>query len=182
MSVVFSGELLAMVVIGGMRGFLGPALGALFYILFREYLSIYTDNWLFWFGLVFVGFVLFAHDGLIGIPGQIRRHLRPPPETHAAMAGRKAETHPLPAFLKPSDHVDGPLLVADGISKYFGGFKAVDEVSISVRDRSLHGLIGPNGAGKTTAFNLLSGLYEPSAGSLTLAGAPLSGRTPEEVR
>ncbi|BAQ71332.1 ABC transporter related [Rhodovulum sulfidophilum] len=181
MSVVFSGELLAMVVIGGMRGFLGPALGALFYILFREYLSIYTDNWLFWFGLVFVGFVLFAHDGLIGIPGQIRRHLRPPPESHAAMAGRKAETHPLPAFLKPTDHVDGPLLVADGISKYFGGFKAVDEVSIAVRDRSLHALIGPNGAGKTTAFNLLSGLYEPSSGGLTLAGAPLSGRTPEEV-
>lgn len=59
MSIVFSGELLAMVVIGGMRGFLGPALGALFYILFREYLSIYTDNWLLWFGLIFMGFVFF---------------------------------------------------------------------------------------------------------------------------
>jgi len=60
-TVSFSGELLAMVVIGGMHQFLGPALGALFYVLFRELFSIYTDNWLLWFGLVFVGFVIFSH-------------------------------------------------------------------------------------------------------------------------
>ena len=51
-TVAFSGELLAMVVIGGMRSFLGPALGALFFLLFRELFSIYTDNWLLWFGLI----------------------------------------------------------------------------------------------------------------------------------
>lgn len=181
MSVIFSGELLAMVVIGGMRSYLGPAIGALFYILFREYLSIYTDNWLLWFGLVFMVFVLYARDGLIGIPGQIRRMLNPPPETGAAMADRKAGVHPLPDFLKPTDHTAGPLLVAEGISKQFGGLKAVNEVDISVQDRSLHALIGPNGAGKTTAFNLLSGLYAPDAGKVTLMGQPLSGRTPEEI-
>ncbi|MSU89100.1 ATP-binding cassette domain-containing protein [Rhodobacteraceae bacterium 2CG4] len=181
MSVIFSGELLAMVVIGGMRSFIGPVIGALFYILFREYLSIWSSNWLFWFGLVFMVFVLFARDGLVGLPGQIRRYLRPPAETGAAMAGRRAGVHPLPAFLKPAEHVAGPLLVASGISKHFGGLKAVDDVGISVRDRTLHALIGPNGAGKTTAFNLLSGLYKPDAGEVTLAGQPLSGRTPEEI-
>jgi branched-chain amino acid transport system ATP-binding protein len=181
MSVMFSGELLAMVVIGGMRSYLGPAVGALFYILFREYLSIYTNNWLLWFGLVFMLFVLFAREGLIGIPGQIKRYFNPPVETGAAMAGRKAGVHPLPAFLKPTDHTDGPLLVAQDISKHFGGLKAVDSVDISVRDRTLHALIGPNGAGKTTAFNLLSGLYKPDAGTVTLAGMPLSGCTPEEI-
>ena len=66
-SVSFSGDLLAMVVIGGMRSFLGPALGALFFILFREFLGIYTENWLFWFGLVFVGFIVFSPTGLIGV-------------------------------------------------------------------------------------------------------------------
>lgn len=181
MSVIFSGELLAMVIIGGMRSYIGPAIGALFYILFREYLSIYSDNWLLWFGLVFMLFVLFARDGLIGIPGQIKRYFFPPAETGAAMAGRKADIHPLPDFLKPKDHTTGPLLVAKGISKQFGGLKAVDEVDISVRDRTLHALIGPNGAGKTTAFNLLSGLHTPDGGTVTLAGVPLSGRTPEEI-
>src|SRR5260370_38489517 len=63
LSVAFSGELIAMVVIGGMRNFLGPALGALFFILFREFLGIYTENWLFWFGLVFVAFIVFSPTG-----------------------------------------------------------------------------------------------------------------------
>src|SRR4029077_12724827 len=63
-SVQFSGELLAMVVIGGMRSFLGPALGALFFILFREFLSIWTANWLLYFGLLFVGFIVFSPTGL----------------------------------------------------------------------------------------------------------------------
>ena len=62
-AISFSGELLAMVIIGGMRSLLGPALGALFYILFREYLSIWTPNWLLFFGLLFVGFVVFSPTG-----------------------------------------------------------------------------------------------------------------------
>ncbi len=66
-SVPFSGELLAMVVIGGMRSMLGPALGALFFILFRELFSIWTPNWLLWFGLIFVAFVIYSPAGLVGI-------------------------------------------------------------------------------------------------------------------
>ena len=87
-TVAFSGEMLAMVVIGGMRSFLGPALGALFYLLFRELFSIYTNNWLLWFGLVFVGFVIFSPTGLVGIWGQLQRRWRPPPEEGAAMSKR----------------------------------------------------------------------------------------------
>ena len=67
LAVAFSGELIAMVVIGGMRSFLGPALGALFFILFREFLSIWTPHWLFYFGLLFVGFIVFSPSGLVGV-------------------------------------------------------------------------------------------------------------------
>src|SRR6476619_8575722 len=63
-SVPFSGELLAMVVIGGMHNMLGPALGALFFILFRELFSIWSSNWLLYFGLIFVAFVLYSPGGL----------------------------------------------------------------------------------------------------------------------
>jgi ABC-type branched-subunit amino acid transport system permease subunit len=66
-TVAFSGELLAMVVIGGMHSFLGPVIGALFYVLFRELFSMYTDNWLLWFGLFFVVFILFSPAGLTSI-------------------------------------------------------------------------------------------------------------------
>src|SRR5258707_7355190 len=64
-SVAFSGELLAMVIIGGMRSFLGPALGAIFFVIFRDNLSRVTENWLLYFGLLFVAFVVFSPHGLL---------------------------------------------------------------------------------------------------------------------
>ncbi|MGA0613889.1 ATP-binding cassette domain-containing protein [Paracoccus sp. KR1-242] len=181
MSIIFSGELLAMTVIGGMRGFLGPALGAVFYVLFREYLSIYTENWLFWFGLVFMGFVLFARDGLIGMGRQVIRRLFPGPDLAAAMAERRVEALPLPEMLRATGQPAGSVLKAQQITKSFGAFKAVDGVSIDVRDRTLHALIGPNGAGKTTAFNLLSGILAPSSGDVTLAGQQVAGLSADRI-
>ena len=180
-SVQFSGELLAMAVIGGMRGFLGPAFGALFYVFFREYLSMWTENWLFWFGLVFMVFVLFAPGGLIGIGRQVMAKLRPGPELAAAMAGRRTTTLPLPEILRREGKPGVEVLRAEGISKSFGGLKAVNDVSLTVRDRTLHALIGPNGAGKTTAFNLLTGMLRPDSGTVTLDGADLSGRSADEI-
>ncbi|SEP45048.1 amino acid/amide ABC transporter membrane protein 2, HAAT family [Methylobacterium sp. ap11] len=178
----FSGELLAMVVIGGMRSFAGPAIGALFFILFREMLSIWTANWLFWFGLLFVGFIVFSPDGLVGIGRRVWRLVRPPAAEDAAMAGRRAGLpENLPAFLRPDGVVDGIILAARGIAKRFGGLKAVDGVTIAVRDRTLHALIGPNGAGKTTAFNLISGMYRPDSGTVTLGPISIAGFAPERI-
>ena len=99
-SVPFSGELLAMVVIGGMRSFLGPALGALFFILFREFLSIWTPNWLLFFGLLFVGFIVFSPTGLVGVAERVLAPFRKREIEAAAMAGRAiAQDAPLPAAL-----------------------------------------------------------------------------------
>src|SRR3954469_12848661 len=180
-SVAFSGDLLAMVVIGGMRSFLGPALGALFFILFREFLGIYTENWLFWFGLVFVAFIVFSPTGLVGVGERLIAPFRKTTAEDAAMSARRIEVMPLPEFLRPKSHVEGPVLSAHHIVKSFGGIKAVQGVDISITDRTLHALIGPNGAGKTTAFNLLSGMYPPDQGTVSLLGQPIAGHTPEEI-
>ncbi len=180
-SVTFSGELLAMVIIGGMRSFIGPAIGALFYVLFREFLSIYTENWLFWLGLIFVAFVVFSPTGLVGVWERLTAPFRKRVVEDAAMAARKIEALPLPDFLRPAAHVDGAVLAADNIAKSFGGIRAVQGVDIAVADRTLHALIGPNGAGKTTAFNLLSGMFAPDAGKVELLGQPIAGRSPEAI-
>ena len=157
-SIAFSGELLAMVVIGGMRSFLGPALGALFYILFREFLSIYTADWLLYFGLLFVAFIVFSPDGLVGIAARLLKPFRRVPAEGAAMSARRTgASGRVPARFIAEGRTDGPVLVADDIRKSFGPVAAVRGVSFAVADRTLHALIGPNGAGKTTAFNLLSG-------------------------
>jgi len=181
LAVAFSGELIAMVVIGGMRSFLGPALGALFYILFREFLSIWTPHWLFFFGILFVGFVMFSPTGLVGVAGRLIAPFRKRIVEEAAMAGRTLSDEPLPAFLIPQEHYDGAILQVRGIAKSFGGIRAVQGVDFDVRDRSLHALIGPNGAGKTTAFNLISGMFPPDEGNILLRGQSIAGLAPEAI-
>jgi branched-chain amino acid transport system ATP-binding protein len=182
LSVSFSGELIAMVVIGGMRSFLGPALGALFFILFREFLSIWTPNWLLWFGVLFVGFIVFSPTGLVGVAGRLTAPWRAKRIEAAAMAARAiAPDAPLPALYRREHGSVAPVLVANNLVKHFGGIHAVDGASFAVNDRTLHALIGPNGAGKTTAFNLLSGLYPPDAGTIELEGRSIAGLRPERI-
>lgn len=178
----FSGELLAMAIIGGMRSFLGPALGALFYVLFREFLSQWTPDWLFYFGLLFVGFILFFPTGLVGIAGRLLAPFRRSRVDPAAMAGRTvAEEGPLPGFLAGRDRTPDGVLTVEGVSKSFGAVAAVRDAGFTVEDTSLHALIGPNGAGKTTAFNLISGMFAPDRGRVLLAGESIGGLPPHAV-
>ena len=175
-SVAFSGELLAMVVIGGMRSFLGPALGALFFILFREFLSIWTANWLLYFGLLFVGFIVFSPTGLVGVAETVLAPFRKRVDEAAAMSAREVSADaPLPDALANRKAGDGPVLIARELAKSFGGIRAVAGADIVVENRSLHALIGPNGAGKTTAFNLVSGMFPPDAGFVTVANQSVTG-------
>ena len=73
---------------------------------------------------------------------------------------------------------DGALLSVAGLSKSFGGLRAVREVSLQVPEHSLTALIGPNGAGKTTLFALMSGFLRPDAGTVGFAGEDITGRAP----
>ena len=73
------------------------------------------------------------------------------------------------------------LLVAENLSKRFGGVEAVSEVSFSIRQGEIYGLIGPNGAGKTTLFNLLTGIYPPDRGRVAFEGRDLAGLKPNQI-
>jgi branched-chain amino acid transport system ATP-binding protein len=73
------------------------------------------------------------------------------------------------------------LLVADGITKRFGGVQALADVGFAIRRGDIYGLIGPNGAGKTTLFNVLTGLYAADSGSFLLEGRSLAGLAPDRV-
>ena len=180
-SVPFSGELLAIVVIGGMRSMLGPAIGALFFILFRELFSIWTPNWLLWFGLIFVAFVLYSPGGLVGIWATLSKRWWPAPEEAAAMSRRKIyDGLPLPAFLLPKA-LGGTVLDVRGVSKTFGGIRAVTDASLQVGAGEIHALIGPNGAGKTTLFNLVSGLFPTDQGTIRLNGREIQGVSSEAI-
>lgn len=70
------------------------------------------------------------------------------------------------------------ILEIEGVNKYFNGFCALDGVSMSVEEGTIHAIIGPNGAGKTTLFNLISGIYEVSRGEIRFKGVILNDLKP----
>jgi len=74
-----------------------------------------------------------------------------------------------------------PLLTGDSLTKRFGGLVAVNEVSFEIERGETVGLIGPNGAGKSTLFNMMSGTYEPSDGTVTFKGTDVTGWSPYKL-
>jgi branched-chain amino acid transport system ATP-binding protein len=73
------------------------------------------------------------------------------------------------------------MLEIQGLTKFFGGLRAVSDFGITISERELVGLIGPNGAGKTTVFNMITGIYVPSAGSIKFQGAELAEMPPHAI-
>jgi branched-chain amino acid transport system ATP-binding protein len=73
------------------------------------------------------------------------------------------------------------LLVARELRKEFGGLVAVNDVDFVIPERSIVSLIGPNGAGKTTMFNMLTGVYKPTAGTIEFAGENVTGKPPHAI-
>ena len=161
-SIVF----LTMALLGGVASPIGAAIGTGLLILIPEWLRFLKSVpglYLAIYGLAVILIVLFMPDGIWGF---VSRLFRP----------TKGETPPaaVPLLLQPADSGTPDVLGVSGLSKYFGGLKAVDGVDISVARGTVHALIGPNGSGKTTTLNVLSGLYRPTAGRIVLDGVDIT--------
>jgi ABC-type branched-subunit amino acid transport system ATPase component/ABC-type branched-subunit amino acid transport system permease subunit len=119
------------------------------------------------FALMLFSVVVGLPEGLMGFAARFLTrlfHIDPPALPQAA-----ALDLVLPAQIPDA----GPHLELEGLKRHFGGVKAVDGISITVKSGQIHGLIGPNGSGKSTAVNVISGLYTPSAGKMLLHGEAL---------
>ena len=95
------------------------------------------------------------------------------------------EPAPRPVLVpdKGPDAVDEPrrLLELHEVTVRFGGVVALTQLDLHVNEREIFGLIGPNGAGKTTAFNIITGVYQPTDGEVRFAGVRLGGRPPHQI-
>lgn len=158
-------------------------------------------------GVLLILFILVFRDGLAGALRSERlgpaarwlRAARPSsaaassaPDPSAALADDPMSLEPLgpPSIEAPSldrkapvpaDAAADPLLVVSGLTKRFGGFKAVDGVDLALRPGTITAMVGPNGAGKSTLINLVAGALVPSGGRITLRGQRLDGLHANEV-
>jgi branched-chain amino acid transport system permease protein len=181
--------ILAMVVLGGMGSIPGVILGAVILVVLPEVLREYATYRLTIFGLGLTLMMLVRPDGLW--PARVRPKrdadaeagtARPQPARVPAAGaepsrGRWRMPHAGPG---PAPTGDG-FLTIDGLTKNFGGLRAVGNVSFSVRQGQLVAIIGPNGAGKTTLFNLVTGVYPATGGRIQFRGHALAGLQPHRV-
>ncbi|TDC98604.1 branched-chain amino acid ABC transporter ATP-binding protein/permease [Nonomuraea deserti] len=164
--------LLAMVIIGGRSSIIGCVVGAVALSLVREALLDASGYAQLGYGLVVVLVVVFAPQGLAGLPGQIRSLLR------RRAGGSRAQLGPFrPYGAAPASSREAALEVRE-VTKRFKGLVALDRVSLTVPTGEIRGIVGPNGSGKTTLFNVISGFYDPTQGSVALGGRDVTGMAP----
>src|SRR5699024_11003026 len=86
------------------------------------------------------------------------------------------------AMSLPAERVSSEIqLAVEGVSKRFGGVRAVESIDLAVPKGAILSVIGPNGAGKTSLINMISGFYQPDTGSVTLEGRNVTGARPSRI-
>jgi branched-chain amino acid transport system permease protein len=169
-SVVF----LTMSLLGGVASPIGSAIGTGLLILIPEWLRFLKSVpglYLAIYGLSVILIIRYMPDGIWGFVNLATERWRAKAKVRAAGPALQ---------LVPATVGGDTVLEVRGLSKYFGGLKAVDGVDISVRRGSVHALIGPNGSGKTTTLNVLSGLYKATAGKVILDGTDVTEMPPHQ--
>jgi branched-chain amino acid transport system permease protein len=169
-SIVF----LTMSLLGGVASPIGSAIGTGLLILIPEWLRFLKSVpglYLAIYGLSVILIIRFMPDGIWGFVAAAFERWRAQLKTPPAAAALQ---------LKPATVGGDIVLEVSGLSKYFGGLKAVDGVDIAVKRGGVHALIGPNGSGKTTTLNVLSGLYKATAGKILLDGTDITTMPPHQ--
>jgi branched-chain amino acid transport system permease protein len=181
-----SAQALILTLFGGVGVFWGPVIGAIVLVPLAETLHAELGHIIpgiqgVVYGMAIIVIILSAPDGIYwSVRDRLARRRQPAVASDTATS--TASVTPLNAEPAPSARPRGaPLLVLENVSLSFGGLKAVDNVTLTVREGSIHGIIGPNGAGKTTLFNVINGFLKAESGSIRYAGEELVGLKPHKV-
>jgi ABC-type branched-subunit amino acid transport system ATPase component/ABC-type branched-subunit amino acid transport system permease subunit len=173
-----SAQPVVMTLFGGVASLWGPVIGAAFLVPLSKLLDAYASDYLrgiqgVIYGVAVIAIILAAPDGLFWT---LRDRFHKPKQAAPIPPPRAAAV----GFAGDLGR-DEPLLTVEGLSKSFGGLRAVSDVSFSIDRGEILGIIGPNGAGKTTLFNVLNGVLPADEGTATLAGQSILGRKVHQV-
>jgi ABC-type branched-subunit amino acid transport system ATPase component/ABC-type branched-subunit amino acid transport system permease subunit len=155
-----------------------PVVATVAMAVFSFQLENITDWRLTIFGLMTLFVVYYLQDGIVGFARDLFLRFAKP-AAHGIAPGTKVRAWTTPH--KAASAGAGPLLEAQQVLMQFGGLKALNQVDLRVARGSIHGLIGPNGSGKSTMMNVLTGIYQPTAGQVVFNGQPVAGRTPSSI-
>ncbi len=178
-----SAQALILALFGGVGSLWGPVIGAMVLVPLAEGLNAELGNVLpgiqgVVYGIAIIVIILRAPEGVYWRVLDRLAQRKPAP----AAPPRLTEAAPTVAAMpRARPTTGGDLLVLRGIGLSFGGLRALDEIDLTVPEGGLYGIIGPNGAGKTTLFNVINGFLAPDAGTISFAGAPLTGLRPSRV-
>jgi branched-chain amino acid transport system permease protein len=177
--VLVSAQALVVTLFGGVATLWGPLIGAVVLIPLAETLNAELGNVIpgiqgVVYGGAIIGIMLIAPEGLFWTIQD--RWFRPAAPPVLAARPPISGTRVVPA----GGHT-GPILEVRGLSRAFGGLRAVDDVSFTVNHGEILGIIGPNGAGKTTLFNVLNGVLSADAGEAVFEGKRITGRKLFEI-
>ena len=164
--------MLTMALLGGVQSPFGALLGTFSLVILPEWLRFLKQAYLAVYGGAVILIMIFMPEGVWGwAVGRFGRAPRPLGDTPVP---------PLPLLAVQAGETEEKALEVLDLAMHFGGVKALDGVTFSVRRGSAHALIGPNGSGKTTFLNVISGLYRATAGSVRLNGVSLDRLAPHE--
>ncbi|MBL8278499.1 MAG: branched-chain amino acid ABC transporter ATP-binding protein/permease [Pelomonas sp.] len=153
-----------------------PVVGTIGLALVSFKLETMTDWRLSIFGLITLFVVYYLQDGIVGfVRNALNLKVKTERDTTTAAAAALTRAN------AQGTQGDAELLKASGVLMQFGGLKALNNVDLVVQRGSIHGLIGPNGSGKSTMMNVLTGIYQPTAGSVVFAGRTVNGRTSSDI-
>ena len=190
-----SGQLVMQTVIGGRGTLIGPLVGAGVWLFLQDFLQATLKlgaTWKLVLGLVFVLLVCFLRQGIVGgvrdlVMRPSRRRAASAPAAAGAGGGDITEAEAakiadaMPAQHHANASYSGPILVATGLTKHYGGVIANSDINFTVNRGELRGIIGPNGAGKSTFFKMLTCEVPPTSGSIVFEGRDITGMSVTDV-
>jgi ABC-type branched-subunit amino acid transport system ATPase component/ABC-type branched-subunit amino acid transport system permease subunit len=157
-----------------------PVVATIGMAIFSYQLTNITDWRLTIFGLMTLFVVYYLQDGIVGyLRDTFGKRLSPAATADSVAAPKVTELTALkPAAAGASGQT---VLEAKQILMQFGGLKALNLVDLNIARGTIHGLIGPNGSGKSTMMNVLTGIYQPTAGQVNFNGKTVAGQTPSSI-
>ncbi len=181
-----SAQALIVTMFGGVGTVWGPVIGAVVLVPLSEILQARLGNVIpgiqgVVYGIAIIGVMLLAPEGVFWKAKDLYGKRR---TVSAGDAPAQRSAPPAATAIRRTDSaVEDPAVVleARGLSRAFGGLKAVQDVTLEVYRGEILGIIGPNGAGKTTLFNLLNGFIAPDTGRVVFQGQDITGRMPYEI-